>query len=340
MLLEGFATPEANFSKLPHELTNCMDKIASLAELKVVLYILRHTWGFQEYDKPKKITVDEFMNGRKTKDGRRIDNGIGMSKPSVINGLELAERDGLITVFSDESDPARIKKFYMIRTAGVKNVDPDVKDFDTSGKDSLHRTEKETLERNSEKEKELSAIAEEAPKDEKINLTPIQWIIFTLLFKDMVATEQSDSEKSESVQSEKQTSPENSEDKKTDSSKIDWNQLKSAVRKTFKVYGRQENHIINLLLSRSKKGEWAKCNLETPIATAQEVLDFGIWYATTFNNAHPPQKPEKIQSHFMRFQAERNSNEMSNSSITQSKPHKVSEDKLAAFYAKYGGQAS
>src|SRR5215475_104512 len=45
--------------------------IDNLAELKVVMYIMRHTWGFQEYNAPKRITIDEFVDGRKRADGSR-----------------------------------------------------------------------------------------------------------------------------------------------------------------------------------------------------------------------------------------------------------------------------
>src|SRR6266704_2463012 len=83
----GFSTPESNFFRLPNEWTDITAKITSLAELKLVEYVLKHTWGYSEFDMVKKITTDEFINGRKRKDGTRIDIGTGLSKPSVIQGL-------------------------------------------------------------------------------------------------------------------------------------------------------------------------------------------------------------------------------------------------------------
>ncbi len=87
---EGFAKPKQNWFKMPNEWTDITCEMTSLAELKVMEYILRHTWGFSEYDKPKKITTDEFMHGRKRKDGSRMDRGTGLSHVSVINGLRRA----------------------------------------------------------------------------------------------------------------------------------------------------------------------------------------------------------------------------------------------------------
>src|SRR2546429_5038157 len=151
-LFEGFSKPEANFFRLPNEWTDITAKITSLAEMKLVEYVLKHTWGYSEFDTVKKITTDEFMNGRKKKDGTRIDRGTGLSKPSVIAGLKSAVEHGLLTEEIDDSDKARIKKYYKLRMkasgdentadrndphAEVKNLYPRVKNFNSSGKQSL-----------------------------------------------------------------------------------------------------------------------------------------------------------------------------------------------------------
>ena len=128
--------------------------VTSIAELKVVEYILRHTWGFQEFGIKKCITTDEFMYGRKHQDGTRMDKGTGLSKPSVISGLQLALKHGFIEEEVDASDRARVKKYYNLRMfdgsendLDVKSFDIGVKDFDSRGKNFRHRTEKETRER-------------------------------------------------------------------------------------------------------------------------------------------------------------------------------------------------
>src|SRR6266550_9065360 len=112
---EGFSKPEANFFRLPNEWTDITAHITSLAEIKLVEYVLKHTWGYSEFNMVKKITTDEFMYGRKRKDGTRIDIGTGLSKPSVIEGLHKAVEHGLLEVEIDDSDKARIKKFYKLR---------------------------------------------------------------------------------------------------------------------------------------------------------------------------------------------------------------------------------
>lgn len=184
----GFDIPRQNWFKLPNNWTDITAEITSLAELKVVEYVLKHTWGYQEYGLRKRISNDEFMNGRRRKDGTRIDNGTGLSKPSVIAGLKSAIKRGLLIEEVDDSDKARVKKYYSLRmvastdddpdigddddgdtpptptdpepkeggvkdlNAGVKNLYPGVKDLYPRGKESLPRTEKDTLARHLQEE--------------------------------------------------------------------------------------------------------------------------------------------------------------------------------------------
>ena len=150
----GFQPPAQNYSKLPHSFVEALPVIDSMAELKVLIYLLRHTWGFSEYGKPKRITLDEFMNGRKRRDGSRIDQGTGLSNKSVITGLESAVSHSFVLVEVDCSDKARIQKFYSLKMdTEVKIFNPDVEDLHTRDVKLTHRSEKETLER---KEREIN----------------------------------------------------------------------------------------------------------------------------------------------------------------------------------------
>src|SRR5437588_10454611 len=111
----GFSKPEANFFRLPNEWTDITARITSLAELKLVEYVLKHTWGYSEFDMVKKITTDEFTHGRKKKNGERVDIGTGLSNKSVIEGLNKAVEHGLLEVEIDDTDRARIKKYYKLK---------------------------------------------------------------------------------------------------------------------------------------------------------------------------------------------------------------------------------
>jgi hypothetical protein len=112
----GFWHPneKQGFTQLPHELIELL-RLMSNSELRVILYIFRHTWGYQEFDESKKITIDEFMHGRKRRNGTRMDGGTGLSDRGVKNGIEQALKHGYIVCDVDESDSARIKKYYRIK---------------------------------------------------------------------------------------------------------------------------------------------------------------------------------------------------------------------------------
>jgi len=113
----GFYDPRQydGYTKLPHELFDLMHKMSD-SELRVVLYIFRHTWGFQEFGKVKKLTTDEFMHGRKCDEGRkRMDSGTGLSDRGVKNGIVDALKHGYIFCDINDRDKGRIRKSYGIK---------------------------------------------------------------------------------------------------------------------------------------------------------------------------------------------------------------------------------
>ena len=118
----GFDVPRENWSKLPHAFIENMHLMTG-SEIKVILYILRHTWGFQ--DNRKKITLDEFENGRKRRDRSRLDSGTGLSRGAVKDGLKRAIEHGFIEVEEDDSDLGRVKRYYSLKMLSVKNLPPE-----------------------------------------------------------------------------------------------------------------------------------------------------------------------------------------------------------------------
>ncbi len=180
----GFPPPTKNFFSLPNEITDIIASITNLSELKVLLYVMRHTWGYHEFGICKTISIDEFMHGRRYKDGSRQDKGTGLSRQGVLDGIERAIKDGYLICEVDASDLGRTKKSYALRMLGgvndldgVRKVDgvndldpsnasqqnrrggstnqtPAVNNLDPSSLNSRPRSEKETLERNSRKKPE------------------------------------------------------------------------------------------------------------------------------------------------------------------------------------------
>jgi Bacteriophage replication protein O len=80
--------PDAVFDELMPRLTE--------AELKVLLYIVRRTFGFRK--ESDAISLNQLVNGIETRDGRILDSGTGMSRSSVIRGTSGLVEKGVITV--------------------------------------------------------------------------------------------------------------------------------------------------------------------------------------------------------------------------------------------------
>jgi hypothetical protein len=166
----GFpATLEEGYTQMPNEWFNILLKINNMAELKVVLYVIRHTWGFQDADGErdiyKKITTDEFAYGRRRKDGTRFDGGTGLGLTAVKEGAKKAIEHGYLFCEVDDSDLARIKKHYGLNllaedtNSDGRNPTTDSHNLATNGHNPTtretyndDRSEKETRDKNLAKE--------------------------------------------------------------------------------------------------------------------------------------------------------------------------------------------
>lgn len=159
----GFDAPEENWSKLPHQFIDIMPQIETMGEMKILIYTLRHTWGYG--DDHKRISLDDYEFGRKRRDGTRIDNGTGLSKPTIINGIRRGVKHKFLFEYVDKGDKARVKKYYSLTKGGLSSFTPDVKELDIEGQKPLHRTWKDTSEGNSG---ENSAGAKVLPFEDQI----------------------------------------------------------------------------------------------------------------------------------------------------------------------------
>ena len=79
----GFSRP--NYTQVPDELFDQLMPHLSDAELRVVLYIIRRTFGFKR--ESDAISLSQMVSGITTKDGRTLDSGTGLSKSTVARGL-------------------------------------------------------------------------------------------------------------------------------------------------------------------------------------------------------------------------------------------------------------
>ena len=74
------------------------------SELKVMLYIIRRTYGFKK--NTDDISLNQLVEGIKTKDGRLLDRGTGLSKSTVKRSLQSLKEKNLINAIRN-SDPKK-----------------------------------------------------------------------------------------------------------------------------------------------------------------------------------------------------------------------------------------
>ena len=73
---EGFTKPR--YTPIPDQVIDKLMTELSFAELKIVLYVARRTYGFGKQSDT--ISLDQLATGIKTRDGRVLDSGTGLSR--------------------------------------------------------------------------------------------------------------------------------------------------------------------------------------------------------------------------------------------------------------------
>src|SRR5262249_22457059 len=79
----GFRSP--SYTMVPDEVFDELLVELSGAELKVLLYIIRRTFGFQR--ESDTISLSQMLHGIATRDGRVLARGVGLSKKPLLDAL-------------------------------------------------------------------------------------------------------------------------------------------------------------------------------------------------------------------------------------------------------------
>lgn len=111
----GFISPF--YTQVPDVVFDELLPILSGAELKVLMYIMRRTFGFKK--NRDNISLSQMVNGIKTKDGQVLDSGTGLGKSSVTRSLTGLEKKNIITRKRRSND----KKGYEATTYGLNIID-------------------------------------------------------------------------------------------------------------------------------------------------------------------------------------------------------------------------
>jgi phage replication O-like protein O len=90
----GFQFPTT--TPVPDEVFDVLMPQLSGAELKVLLYICRRTFGFKKAS--DSISLSQIAHGITTRVGRVLDGGTGLCKRHVIRALKVLEKKNIIRV--------------------------------------------------------------------------------------------------------------------------------------------------------------------------------------------------------------------------------------------------
>lgn len=101
-IFHGFASP--NYTQVPDAIFDQLLPDLSEAELKVLLYIVRRTFGFKK--DADTISLRQLSSGITTRDGKVLDRGTGLSKSGVTKALVSLRQRGII-VRTQNSDSMR-----------------------------------------------------------------------------------------------------------------------------------------------------------------------------------------------------------------------------------------
>lgn len=116
----------SNTTPIPDVLFDGLLTELSGAELKVLLYIMRRTWGFKK--DTDAISLSQFEHGIITRDGRTLDKGVGLNRETICKALQSLEENGYIT----SEKQGRSVTIYSIHFKGSRKSEPQWSENPTS----------------------------------------------------------------------------------------------------------------------------------------------------------------------------------------------------------------
>jgi len=115
---QGFSEPKENYYRLPNNWFDFWHSFRAgfgdrfAGPLKVLEYVLLHTWGQNQFDGRVRLSANEIHSGRKGKKSSRRDTGVGVSENAVRKAAEALAKFGVLNVSQNKKDPARKMRTY------------------------------------------------------------------------------------------------------------------------------------------------------------------------------------------------------------------------------------
>jgi hypothetical protein len=127
----GFALP--SYTQVPDEFFDAVAPRLKEAELRVALYVIRRTFGFKKV--ADAISLDQLVAGIRTRDGRVLDAGTGMTRKGVIAGIKgLLAKQVLIAEARVDENGGSLPTVYRLHMQGeLRPVSPGVTQSNPGG---------------------------------------------------------------------------------------------------------------------------------------------------------------------------------------------------------------
>jgi phage replication O-like protein O len=168
----GFRSP--NYTQVPDELFDELMADLSGAELKVLLYIMRRTFGFKK-DRDN-ISLNQICNGISRKNGTIVDRGTGLSKASAVRALTSLEEKRIIVRSrrrsAERGDEATTYQLHMDLIPVSQNETPPLSQNETGPRVSKVNTQKIDL--RQETDFNYSKSRKAPPEKEKTDTEPVE----------------------------------------------------------------------------------------------------------------------------------------------------------------------
>jgi Bacteriophage replication protein O len=118
---QGFRSPR--YTQVPDELFDELIPHLSGAELKVLLYIIRRTFGFKK--ESDNISLNQLLHGITTKEGIILDRGTGLTKKTLLETLKsLVGKNLIISKRRRSEEKGNEPTTYHLNIIGEKKEEP------------------------------------------------------------------------------------------------------------------------------------------------------------------------------------------------------------------------
>jgi predicted transcriptional regulator len=116
--------PSLNGTIVPDDIFDVLMPLCSGAEFKVLAYIVRRTFGFKK--ESDAISLKQMVEGIATRDGKVLDRGTGLSKPTVSAAVKGLVEKGIIEVERNRSkekgdEPTTYQLRFEVQNPVLKN---------------------------------------------------------------------------------------------------------------------------------------------------------------------------------------------------------------------------